>query len=200
MENYTRLAGRLATDLDCDLVVGHSVGANIAIEMAASGEFSGRLLLLSPTFSRKDESIFPRALDRLSSVFGHLPYAAMLKIIGPAMKNSLPPDRYEALVAELKKNDSRFVRRHTRHLLEYLDLHGSLVSRLCDAGVTACVVFGEHDDTGLTDEERRGLEECPLTTLITIPGAGHFTMNQEPGRVAELLLETASAAPAAGER
>jgi pimeloyl-ACP methyl ester carboxylesterase len=189
MENYARLAGKLVTDLDCDVVVGHSVGANVAIEMAAAGESSGPLLLLSPTFSRKDESIFPRVLDRLSSVLGHLPYAAMLKIIGPAMKGSLPPDRYEALLAELKKNDPRFVRRHTHDLLEYLDRHGSLVQRLCDSGIRTCIVFGEHDDTGLADGERRELEACPRTTLITIPGAGHFTMNQQPGRVAELLLE-----------
>jgi pimeloyl-ACP methyl ester carboxylesterase len=194
-ENYARLASKLAADLDCDAVVGHSVGANVAIEMAAAGEFSGPLLLLSPTFSRADESIFPRVLDRLGRVLGHLPFAAMLRIIGPAMKGSLPPDRYEDLVAELKKNDPRFVRRHTHDLLAYLDRHGTLVPRLCDAGVSACVVFGERDDTGLADAERRALEECPRTTLVTIPGAGHFTMNQEPGRIAELLLEMVSENP-----
>jgi pimeloyl-ACP methyl ester carboxylesterase len=97
------------------------------------------------------------------------------------------------LAAELKKNDPAFVRRHTRLLLEYLDRHGTLVARLCDAGVSARVVFGERDDTGLTDAERHGLDEGPRTSLITIPGAGHFTMNQEPERIAELVLEMASA-------
>jgi pimeloyl-ACP methyl ester carboxylesterase len=193
METYASLAGELARDVDCDLVVGHSVGANIAIEMAAAAEFAGPLLLLSPTFSRRDESIFPRILDRLSTVLGHLPYAAMFKLIGPAMKGSLPPDRHEVLVAELKENDPRFVRRHTHALLEYLDRQGTVVPRLCDSGVSAHVVFGEHDDTGLADEERRGLMDCPGTTLITIPGAGHFTMIQEPGRIAELILEILSA-------
>lgn len=189
MENYARLAGELAADLGCDIVVGHSAGANIAIEMAVAGIFSGPILLLSPTFSRKDESMFPRVLDRLSVVLGHLPYTAMLRIIGPAMKSSLAPDRYEALVAELKTNDPRFVRRYTHELLGYLDRYGVIVPRLCDSGVSACVVFGERDDTGLADEERRGLEECPRTSLVTIPGAGHFTMNQEPGRIAELIIE-----------
>jgi pimeloyl-ACP methyl ester carboxylesterase len=190
MENYARLAGRLAADLDAGAVVGHSVGANVAIEMAAAGEFSGPLVLLSPTFSRGDESIFPRLLDRLARVLGNLPYRATFRLIGPAMKGSLPAERHDALVAELKKNDPGFVRRHTRQMLDYLDRHGTLVPRLCGAGVRATVVFGEHDDTGLTDEERRGLEECPHTTLVTIPGAGHFTMNQEPARIAELLLES----------
>jgi pimeloyl-ACP methyl ester carboxylesterase len=188
MESYATRAGKLAAEMACDLVFGHSVGANVAIEMAA-GEFSGSLVLLSPTFSRRDESMFPRVLDRLGRVLGNLPYAVMFTIIGPAMRGSLPPDRRDQLVADLKNNDPGFVRRYTRGLLDYLDRHGSLVARLCDAGVNACVVFGEHDDTGLADSERRGLAECPRVRLVTIPGAGHFTMVQEPGRIAELVLE-----------
>jgi pimeloyl-ACP methyl ester carboxylesterase len=193
MESYARLAGGLAADLGCEAVLGHSVGANVAIEMAAAGEFSGPLVLLSPSFSRKDESKFPRVLDRVGRVLGHLPYAAMFKVIGPALKGSLPADRHAALVAELKKNDPRFVRRQTRRYLEYLDRHGSLVSRLCDSGARAWVVFGENDDVGLSEEERRELEACARTTLVTIPGAGHFTMIQEPRQIAEVILKTVSA-------
>ena len=54
------------------------------IEIVSAREFSGPVVLLSPSFSRQDESKFPRALDRLSGVFGHLPYSLMLKVIGPA--------------------------------------------------------------------------------------------------------------------
>jgi pimeloyl-ACP methyl ester carboxylesterase len=188
MENYARLAGRLAADLGCDAVVGHSLGANVALEMVAAGENAGPLILLSPSFSRKDESKFPRALDRLSRVLGHLPFAMMLKIIGPAMKSGLPPDRRDALIAELRKNDPRFLRRQTRQYLEYLDRHGSLAPRLCDSGVPAWVVFGEHDDIGLEDSERETLEACPDVTMVTISDAGHFTLNQKPGQIAELVL------------
>src|SRR3954451_22711645 len=126
MDNYARLGGKLAADLGCDAVVGHSLGANVAIEMLAAGHFSGPLVLLAPSFSREDESKFPRALDRISSVLGHLPYAAMLKVIGPAMNSSLPPDRKDALIAEMKSNDPRFLQRQTRRYLDYLDQHGSL--------------------------------------------------------------------------
>src|SRR3954447_11320718 len=104
-DNYARPAGKLAADFRCDAVVGHSLGANVAIEMVAAGQFSGPLVLLAPSFSRKDESKFPRALDHVSRVLGHLPYSAMLKVIGPAMKSSLPPDRSDALIAEMKRND-----------------------------------------------------------------------------------------------
>jgi hypothetical protein len=61
------------------------MGANIALEMAGSGAFSGPLVLLAPSFSRPDEAIFLRVLDRLARVLGHLPFAAMLKLMGPAM-------------------------------------------------------------------------------------------------------------------
>jgi pimeloyl-ACP methyl ester carboxylesterase len=189
MESYSKLAGTLASDLGCDTIVGHSLGANIALEMASAGEFSGPLVLLSPSFSRTDESRFPRALDRLSRVLGHLPYSLMLKIIGPAMKSGLPPDRREALIDELKKNDPRFLRRQTHLYLEYLDRHGSLAPRFADSGVPAWVVFGESDDVGITDDERAVLEASPHVSIVNIPDAGHFTLNQKPAEIAKLVLE-----------
>jgi pimeloyl-ACP methyl ester carboxylesterase len=189
MESYSRLAGKLASDLGCDAVVGHSLGANIAIEMASAGEFSGPLVLLSPSFSRRDESRFPRALDRLSRVLRHLPYSLMLKMIGPAMKSSLPPTRRDALISELKRNDPHFLRRQTHLYLEYLDRHGSLASRFADSGMPAWVVYGESDDVGITDDERDVLEASPHVSIVRISDAGHFTLNQQPGEIAKLVLE-----------
>lgn len=193
IEHYAKLASELAAQSGCDVVVGHSLGANVALEMAAAGHFRGPLVLLSPSFSRKDESIVPRLLDRLGRVLGHFPFAAVFKAFGPALKKELPADRHAALVAELKKNDPRVVRRLTRPYLEYLDRHGSLVPRLCDSGVRAWVAFGENDDVGLRADERHGLEECPLISLVEIPDAGHFALNQQPARVADLVLQAIAA-------
>jgi pimeloyl-ACP methyl ester carboxylesterase len=136
MEGYAASAGRLADDLGCNAVVGHSLGANVAIEMVAADAFTGPIVLLSPSFSRKDESKFPRALDRLSGVLGHVPYSLMLRIIGPAMKGGLPPARRDALIAELENNDPRFLRRQTHAYLAYLDRHGPLASAMpaCEPG------------------------------------------------------------------
>jgi predicted alpha/beta superfamily hydrolase len=58
MESYAQLASRLVADRSCDVVVGHSLGANVAIELASTQDFSSPLVLLSPSFSRKDESKF----------------------------------------------------------------------------------------------------------------------------------------------
>ena len=197
VEAYARTAGALAADLGCTAVVGHSLGANVALEMAAAGTFEGPIVLIAPSFSRKDESKFPRALDRLSGVLGHLPYSLMFKLIGPAMRSSLPADRSDELIADLRNNDPRFVRRQTRVYLEYLDRHGSLAPRLCASGVPAWVVFGDNDDIGLQDSERQELEACPTVTLTTISDAGHFTLNQKPAQVAEVVLQAlGSASPA----
>lgn len=196
IESYARRASKVAADFGCTTVVGHSLGANVAIEMVAGGTFSGRLVLLSPSFSRNDESRFPRALDRLSRVLGHLPYAAMLKAIGPAMKGSLPPNRRDELIEELKRNDPRFLRRQTHHYLAYLDRHGSVAPRLADSGALAWVAFGDRDDVGITEDERHLLEANPRVSVAVIPDAGHFTLNEKPGRIADLVREAvASEAP-----
>jgi pimeloyl-ACP methyl ester carboxylesterase len=162
--------------------------------MTSASEFSGPVVLLSPSFSRKDESIFPRALDRLSRVFGHLPYALMLKLVGPAFKSSLPPARREFLVNELKKNDPRFLRVHTRSYLAYLDRHGSLDRRFCDSGIRAWVVFGEKDDVGITSDERELLTAAPNVTLVEVADTGHFALNQKPDQIAAIVLQAVNAA------
>jgi hypothetical protein len=137
IENDARLAGKLAADFGCDAVVGHSLGANVAIEMVAAGEFSGPVALLAPSFSREDEFKELAMLDRIGRVpgVGHLAWAVMLKTIGSGLKDDFPGERHEALVAEMKKNDPGFCRRKVGRYFEYLDRHGSLVPRLCDSGV-----------------------------------------------------------------
>ena len=190
IENFARMSAQCAADLHCDVVVGFSMGANIALEMAGSGAFSGPLVLLARSFSRQDEAVFFRLLDRLARVLGHLPYAALLKMMGPAMKRMpLPPVRREVLATEFRKNDPRVMRRINRCYFGYLDRHGSVASRLCAAHVPAWVVHGERGDGGVTDEERRTLEACPRIRMITIPGASYFTPNEEPGLVAKLVAE-----------
>ena len=81
------------------------------------------------------------------------------------------------------------VRRGAHCYFQYLDRHGSVASRLCEAGVPAWVVHGERGDGGVTDDERRTLEACPRIRVITLPGASYFTPNEEPALVAKLVVE-----------
>lgn len=197
VEGYAARAAKLAADLRCDAVVGHSFGANIALEMVAGDHFPGPVALLAPSLSAQDEARDSRWLDRIGRVplLGWLAWVAGLRTIDRALRGSLPAHRHESLVAEMRRNDPGFCRRSLRAHFDYLHRHGSLVARLCASGAKSWVVFGEDDDVGLTDQERAGLLDCPHVTLITIPGAGHFTLNTHPGRIAEVVLDLISAVP-----
>ena len=196
MEHYARATGQLARDLGCDVVVGHSLGANVAIEMARLGEFTGPMVLLSPSLSRQDESRFLRVLDRLAAGLGPLPFRGMLALTGPAMKDvGVPAERRDALAAELRRNDPRFVRRAIRSYLAYLDQHGSLADALCRSGVPTWVLFGDKGDVGLRDDERAMLDHCPTVTRLVVRHAGHLTLNEQPFQVAEVVLEAVRSIP-----
>src|SRR4249919_3276314 len=112
MQRAAQAVGNAAAELECDAIVGHSLGANVALEMAASGAYACPLILLAPSFSRADEARALRVLDGLGRVIGHWPYSAMLRMIDAALKDSpLPEDRRVELVADLRRNDPRWVRR-----------------------------------------------------------------------------------------
>jgi pimeloyl-ACP methyl ester carboxylesterase len=191
IENYASLAGQLAGDVRADIVGGHSLGGNVALEMATRGEFDGPVLLLSPTFSREDEAKELGVLDRLGAVpvVGQLAWLAMLKTMPKATGKRFPAERRQALVADMANNDPRFCRRGVRTYFKYLDAHDSLVPRLCESGVKSYVVFGDNDEIGLTDEERSALENCADVTLITVANATHGLIIEQPARIAELILE-----------
>jgi pimeloyl-ACP methyl ester carboxylesterase len=193
MENYAALAGALAAERGCDVVVGHSIGANVALEMVAGGHFAGPVVLLSPAFSATDEDkalAIANSLGRVPGV-GMLAWAGLLKLTPRVMVSRLPPDRREALTVEFEKNDPAFCRQVIRHYFDYLDQYRDLVSRLRDSGVPAWVVRGDHDDVGLSDEERAGLEASPNVTMVSVPDAGHLVMVDQPVAVAELVARVA---------
>lgn len=198
-EAYARAAASLAADLGCDVVAGHSMGANLALEMVCGGWFRGPVVLLSPSFSRADESAALAVLDRLGRVPGvGLPvWRAALKAVPRAVRKELPEDRGDALAAEMRRNDPRACRALVRHYYAYLDRCGSLVSRLCASGAPAWAAFGDgKGEVGLSDGERRGLERCPGVELVTIHGSGHMALVDNPGAVAALIHEAVQRAAA----
>jgi pimeloyl-ACP methyl ester carboxylesterase len=192
---YARTAAQLANDLGCDVVVGHSMGATVAIEMAVSGGFSGPMVLLSPALSREDEPGFVWALDRIGGVpgLGALGWAAMVRMIPMGMKGMIPPEQREARMAELRKNDGRSFRAAVHAYGEYLRAQTSLVRRLCESGVKAHVVFGGAKDTTLKHDERDALESCPTISLVEWSDAGHNTLGQTEA-LADLIVAAASEA------
>ncbi|MEV0976344.1 alpha/beta hydrolase [Streptomyces sp. NPDC049915] len=195
MEHYARLFADIAVRERCDIVVGHSLGANVALEMAAAGLFTGPLVLLSPTFSRGDEAKALTVLNTIGRVpgLGPLAWSGMLKIVPRAVRSGLPPHQAATVERAMAHNDPAVCRRMVREYYTYLDRYPSLVPRLCEAGVPTWVVRGEHDEIGLTEGERRGLEACPHVTTVTVPEAGHLVPVQQPARVAGIVLEAIAA-------
>lgn len=189
VENYAALAGALAARYGCDAVVGHSIGANVALEMAAGGHFAGPVVLLSPSFSRPDESRALAVADSLGRIpgAGKVTWEALLRLVPRVLADELPEARRDELIAELQKNDPETCRRIMHRYFEYLDLYGTLAPRLRGSGARAWVVRGDRDDIGLTDDERAELEAGPHITLVTVPDAGHMVLTDQPAVVAGLV-------------
>src|SRR5215475_5405365 len=55
-----RVAGEMATAQGCDVVVGFSHGATVAVEMVLSGNFHGPVVLLGLSLTTEDDAAFFR--------------------------------------------------------------------------------------------------------------------------------------------
>jgi pimeloyl-ACP methyl ester carboxylesterase len=194
VENYARLTAELATKVGADVVVGFSMGGTVALEMVASGGFTGPVVLLGVSLSAKDEPAFFRAIVRLGSVLGGLPSAVLAKGAASMVKKvPVSAERQDELRADFGKNVGRHMRHGLREYVRWLHRDGA-AERLCGAGVPAWIVHAEKGDGGLTDGERRTLEDCPHAHLVTIPGAVFFMPNEVPDRIADVIVEAAGQA------
>lgn len=190
IENYARLTAELATRVGANVVVGFSMGASVALEMVASGGFTGPTVLLGISLSAKDEPAFFRAIVRLGSVLGSLPAALLVKGVASMVKRiPVSAERQGELREDFRKNVPQHLRSGLREYVRWLHRHERPAERLCRAGVPTWVVHAEKGDGGLTDDERRTLEGCPHVHLVTIPGAVFFLPNEVPERIAEVILE-----------
>ena len=119
VEAYAAFAGNLARDLGCHAVVGHSFGANVAIEMAAGGHFGGHLILLAPTFLAEDEMRGLATFNRIGYVPGlrSLVTALLFRSFPKMLKGEVPPDRVDRLAAEMASNDRAAIRLTLRRSL-----------------------------------------------------------------------------------
>src|SRR5262249_43522377 len=188
--NYARLVAQPPADLGCDVIAGFSMGATVAFEMAISGAFKGPVVLLGISLSLEDEPAFLNAMDRLGTVLGNLPFAAMRAMLPLAAKHTrVSADRRAELVADLQLNEPRVMKRIFGCYVSYLRASDSPAAQLCNAGVPAWVVHAEKGDGGLTDPERHALNACPLVQVVTMPGTSYFIPNEEPERVAAVLAE-----------
>jgi len=86
-----------------------------------------------------------------------------------------------------------------RRYFEYLERSAPLVQRLCDTGVPTWVLFGDHDEVGLTTEERGDLQACPHVALDTLAGATHMLSLRSPSGSPSSFSASPTARPRADE-
>jgi pimeloyl-ACP methyl ester carboxylesterase len=204
LTGYAELVEDEAERLGAVAIVGHSLFANVLILVAERARYSGPLVLLSPCFSREDEEKDLRQIAPLARIpgVGALVFRIAPYTFSSSMKGRFPPDRHDMLVAEMRKNDPRAMRRLILRYFEHLDEPGpgpgtGLAQRLADSGARAWVVRGDDDEVAIKDEEVAILEKAPDIDFVRLPGARHFSMIDEPAAVTQTILSAVAAAPGA---
>lgn len=189
-EHIAQLAAELARDLGAGVVVGFSMGAMVAYEMAVSGAFAGPVVLLGSSFSTPDEPAFFHAVVRLTSVLGTLPVAVLKKGAASMVKKAaVPPERRAELKADFERNDAGDLKKALQAYADWLGREGDRARRLCETGVPTWIMHAEKGDGGLTPHERAVLEACPSAKVVTIPGHVMFLPNDVPAAIADVIVE-----------
>jgi pimeloyl-ACP methyl ester carboxylesterase len=195
VEGYARITAELAISVGADVVVGFSMGATVAYEMAVSGGFTGPVVLLGVSLSAADEPRFLRDVVRLGSVMGTLPFAIVRRgAVAMVRLARVSPERRAQLKADFARNCTADMRRGLQAYLRWLNRDDDPARRLCESRNPAWVVHAEKGDGALTEHERSVLSACPHVRVVTVPGTVAFLPNEVPGRMADLILEALAVA------
>ncbi len=161
VEHYARITAELAAAEGADVIVGFSMGANVAYEMAVSDAFAGPLVLLGLALSAPSEPGFFRGAIRLTSVLGNLPMLALRAGVPSMLKKMpMPAERKAELAEDFRRNVPRDMRLGLQSYLRWLHRDDDPARRLCGSGVPAWIVHAEKGDGGLTPHEREVFESC----------------------------------------
>lgn len=194
-DHYVQIAEELTKSQHADVVVGFSMGAQVAFNMVTSGAFDGPVVLAGISLSSPDEPLFFRALMRLGSVLGTLPAALLKKGIVPMVnKAPIPPERRAELITDFQRNDTHDMRLGLLAYADWLHHDEGRVQRFCETGVPAWFLHAEKGDGALTDQERAALETCAHIHVVTLPGEVFFLPSEASGPIAGLVTEALAAA------
>jgi pimeloyl-ACP methyl ester carboxylesterase len=190
IENYAQVTTELAKRVGADVVVGYSNGASVAFEMVVSGSFTGPVVLLGISLSSKDESAFFRGIIQSGKVLGSTPTRILANVAASMIKRTtLSDERKRELQEDFHKNVPHDTMLALREYVSWLHRQQHPAERLCGADVPTWIVHAEKGDGGLTDEERRTLDACSHTHVVTVPGNAFFLPNEASGLVADVIVE-----------
>jgi pimeloyl-ACP methyl ester carboxylesterase len=189
-------------DLDDVTLAGESMGATVSL--TASTELADRVrrIVAVNTYD------YPAGVARANRVASIFVGGARLPAIGPVVAKvenepalgvvlrgglvdgSKLPDHY---LAELSRVGRR--RGYARVAREvYRNVGSMIAARALYGRVTAPVtwIYGDHDWSRIPEREAN-LSLLPGARSISLPHTGHFAALEQPGRVAEILLDNTSA-------
>ena len=186
-----RRAGELARENACDVVVGFSYGATIALDMVLSGHFQGPVVLLGLSLTTPDESTFFRYVVRVSQKVGRWPMAILFRLMPLMARSAKTSERHKKdLIEDFKQNRAGDAVRVCGEYLDYIAADRNFAAELAASGSPVWVVHAEEKgDGGLTDAERATLEAALNVTLVTIPGAVFLIPDVAPQRTAEVIAD-----------
>ena len=186
-----RRAGELARENACDVVVGFSYGATIALDMMLSGHFQGPVVLLGLSLTTPDESTFFRYVVRVSQKVGRWPMAILFRLMPLMARSAKTSERHKKdLIEDFKQNRAGDAVRVCGEYLDYIAADRNFAAELAASGSPVWVVHAEEKgDGGLTDAERATLEAAPNVTLVTIPGAVFLIPDEAPQRTAAVIAD-----------
>jgi len=186
-----RRAGELARENACDMVVGFSYGATIALDMVLSGHFQGPVVLLGLALTTPDESTFFRYVVRVSQKVGRWPMAILFRLMPMMARSAKTSERHKKdLIEDFKQNRAGDAVRVCGEYLDYIAADRNFAAELAASGSPVWVVHAEEKgDGGLTDAERATLVAAPNVTLVTIPGAVFLIPDVAPQRTAEVIAD-----------
>jgi hypothetical protein len=188
-----RTAGNLAAEHRCDVLVGFSHGATVALEMLLSGHFHGPVVLLGISLTTEDEAGFFRAVVRASQRVGSWPMAALLRLLPLAARSAkIPEPHRRELIEDLKQNRAGDAVRVSGAYLDYIAADRDYADRLAASGSAVWVVHAVKGDGGLTDSERATLDAAPNVTLVTVPGAVFLLPDEAPEQTAAAIAAAVS--------
>jgi pimeloyl-ACP methyl ester carboxylesterase len=186
----SRRASELAATHRCDVVVGFSHGATVALDMVLSGQFHGPVVLLGISLTTEDEAAFFRGVVRLSDKVGSWPLAVLLRLMPLMAKSAKTTDLHKKeLIEDFKQNRARDSVRACIEYLDYIDEDRDFAAQLAAAANPVWVVHAEKGDGDLTDTERATLEAAPNVTLVTIPGSVFLLPDEAPREVAAAIAD-----------
>ena len=189
-------AGELAKEHRCDVVVGFSHGATVALDMVLSGHFQGPVVLLGISLTTEDEARFFRGVVRASQKVGSWPMAALLRLMPLMAKSAKTPEPHKReLIEDFRQNRARDAVRACVEYLDYIAVNRDFAAELSRSGNPAWVVHAEKGDGGLTDAERATLEAASNVTLVTIPGSVFLLPDEAPHETATAIVSALSRVP-----